>query len=622
MLASSVKWIDWEGQRVPVARGEYLLQLDPDFAQNKQLEKEYIKTLFQGATKSDEIYITRAFELKEQNVYWVKSAPIADENEVFNLVKAQKGVSYIQPNFIYFTQEENFSRYVLRREFQTCNEECQKLNGVRWNHQMTRAFEAYNLAMSSRQIQNKALVAVLDTGLFGSHPALKHFTAPHNIYAVTFYTGAKVYYTNKEYDPPIQGVRWSPEGSGWEPYTVTGGWHDWQGHGTHCAGMVAGTFQSNKNFFGTARGFPFIPIKILGDDGTGSSAIILQGVLYAKSQGAKVLSMSLGGPAKDGYSQRIYSEEIEKAGIITIAAAGNGYEAGNAPVYPGAFESTIAVASLGSDGAVAYYSQSHDWVDISAPGGDGHKKNRAHQQRQIFSTWTADPRAPRVPSRVPAEPGEDGRYYRGISGTSMSTPQVAGIVTLLKSIKPELTTTQVRKILQESGRRVLSSYHPKQIRLMPNLKSIDALAAVQNTLGNGGGTPGEETYKKIKLVKKGSLNQIELKLAYAYVSKNFGAYYHLKPYFYARDISEITNNALIFSFPSNLPFSDLNGVRVKFQFQAPYYIPERSIALDSLSSSGYLLYSQYSQKPYFKIFLRKNIQEKNFELVVEEIHFK
>ena len=172
---------------------------------------------------------------------------------------------------------------------------------------------------------------------------------------------------------------------------------DRQGHGTHVAGTIAAR-ENRRGVIGVAPQCELIVGKVLDDSGSGSDRAVAAGIVWAVDAGAEVISMSLGSPQP---SRRI-GDAIERAaaaGVLVICAAGNDGRPDSVN-YPARRRATIAVAATNRRGEAAEFSSRGDQIDIAAPGVD------------ILSTW----------------PG--GRYAR-LSGTSMATPFVAGVVALL-----------------------------------------------------------------------------------------------------------------------------------------------------------------------------------------------
>lgn len=202
---------------------------------------------------------------------------------------------------------------------------------------------------------------------------------------------------------------------------------DVRGHGTHCAGIAAAV---TNNKIGGASFSPngdFVEvtsIKVLMDSGFGTQQTIINGMLEAADKGAAVISMSLGGRSR-GSKQNAYTKAVkyaEKKGAIVIAAAGNSnmnakqFSPANAP-------GVISVSAIDSGLNRAAFSNyiSDLKMGIAAPG------------VAIYSTFP-------------------GNQYKTFNGTSMATPYVAGLVGLMKSIQPDLTTKEVYKILNETGK--------------------------------------------------------------------------------------------------------------------------------------------------------------------------
>jgi subtilisin family serine protease len=175
---------------------------------------------------------------------------------------------------------------------------------------------------------------------------------------------------------------------------------DVNGHGTHCCGIV-GARDNSLGVVGAAPECEIIAIKVLGDDGSGSGDTVARGILKAIDFGVDIISMSLGAPQPDSSSYQAIKLAISK-GIWVIAAAGNEGPTLDTVGYPGKYPEVVAVGAIDRSKQVTRFSSRGDAVDICAPGD------------QILSTYT-------------------GRRYAKLSGTSMATPQVAGVCALVRS---------------------------------------------------------------------------------------------------------------------------------------------------------------------------------------------
>lgn len=201
---------------------------------------------------------------------------------------------------------------------------------------------------------------------------------------------------------------------------------DVQGHGTHCAGIAGALSNNGKGIASLSLNKKFTTItsvKVLSDRGVGSQKSIIQGIIKAADSKADVISMSLGGPAF-GRRHRAYEEAIkyaQKAGAIVVVAAGNSNEDAKKHV-PAACKGVITVSATGANMDRAPFSNYINNLDmgIAAPGVN------------ILSTLPNNKYAP-------------------LSGTSMATPYVAGLLGIMKSLKPSLTTEQAYKILNDTG---------------------------------------------------------------------------------------------------------------------------------------------------------------------------
>ncbi len=202
---------------------------------------------------------------------------------------------------------------------------------------------------------------------------------------------------------------------------------DVKGHGTHCAG-IAGAISNNgigvASFSPNNQFVELTSIKVLADFGGGTQRGIINGMLEAADNGADVISMSLGGRSNSS-RQKAYSDAVKycnKKGAIVIVAAGNS-NADAAGFAPASAKGVITVAAVDTFLNRASFSNMVNNVDmgIAAPG------------VKIYST-TPD------------------NTYNTFNGTSMATPYVAGLVGVMKSIQPDLTTKEVYKLLKDTGK--------------------------------------------------------------------------------------------------------------------------------------------------------------------------
>jgi len=189
----------------------------------------------------------------------------------------------------------------------------------------------------------------------------------------------------------IQNVRETIDFTG-SPY----GAEDVQGHGTHCAGIIAGV-DNQIGMIGVAPEVEIYSAKVLGDNGSGSFESIIKGIRWAMTHNVDVISMSLGTATRP---PQILHDTIKQAvaqGIILVAATGN---ENSAVCYPAAYDEVIAVSAVDQKLERAKFSNFGIQNAISAPGVD------------IVSTY------------------KNGTYAR-LSGTSMATPLVAGACALI-----------------------------------------------------------------------------------------------------------------------------------------------------------------------------------------------
>ncbi|WP_300465030.1 S8 family peptidase [Desulfobacula sp.] len=171
---------------------------------------------------------------------------------------------------------------------------------------------------------------------------------------------------------------------------------DDNGHGTHCAGIIAAQMDNGQGVAGL-QNVTIMAVKGLDSGGSGWTSVLAQCITYAVDNGAKVLSNSWSGTIPSSTLKNAVNYAFSK-GVVVVAAAGN---SGNSiKNYPAAYPAVIGVAALGTCTTRAGYSNyGTENVFISAPGSS------------IYSTYLDD-------------------SYASLSGTSMACPHVAGVAAM------------------------------------------------------------------------------------------------------------------------------------------------------------------------------------------------
>jgi serine protease len=204
---------------------------------------------------------------------------------------------------------------------------------------------------------------------------------------------------------------------------------DDHGHGTHVAGTIAETTNNGEGVASLAYEATIMPLKVLDDYGSGSSADIADAIRFAADHGAKVINMSLGGPFPNEV-MRSACRYAAKKGVLIVCAAGN--SSGGPVGYPAGFPECLAVSAVGPTGELAPYSSIGKEVAIAAPG--GYTRSGERPQDGILQ------------NTVRFGTGEREDVYAAFNGTSMASPHVAAAAALAIS-RGVTDPGQVRQLL-------------------------------------------------------------------------------------------------------------------------------------------------------------------------------
>ncbi|NUS05540.1 MAG: S8 family serine peptidase, partial [Nonomuraea sp.] len=247
---------------------------------------------------------------------------------------------------------------------------------------------------------------------------------------------------------------------------------DGYGHGTHVASIVAGTGAASGGADkGVAPGARLVVGKVLGNDGSGLTSGIIAGMEWATAQGARVVNLSLGGPAPAEESEDLMAAAVNRltasSGALFVIAAGNEGSAASTVASPGVAESALTVAAVDSADRTADFSSRgplpYDYTrvlkpDIAAPG-----------------VAIAAARAAGTSMGTPVDD-----HYTRASGTSMATPHVAGAAAVLAQRRPGWTAAELKHALTASAAEIAGS------AFEVGSGRLDVAAAIEQTVVSKG----------------------------------------------------------------------------------------------------------------------------------------
>lgn len=207
--------------------------------------------------------------------------------------------------------------------------------------------------------------------------------------------------------------------------TPSGDIRDSHSHGTHVAGTIGSESNNGIGIAGIASNVKIMAIRAVPNNGDESDIDVAEALIYAANNGAKVVNCSFGKKQNEG--GKLIPETLEhlnKLGVTVVVAAGNDRTNNDRVLqYPASFQADnlISVASTTNKGELSSFSNyGEKTVHLAAPGSS------------IYST---------VPRNK----------YGSMSGTSMASPAVAGLVAEVLSFHPSLTPIEVRDLLMRSS---------------------------------------------------------------------------------------------------------------------------------------------------------------------------
>ena len=410
------------------------------------------------------------------NPFWIFNgiSCITNREMIANLSQ-RKDIDYIESDEIRNMLPQNENPVKVKEQ----------LRGLAWHVSQVHANEVWNLGYDGTGV----VVAVIDTGVNYNHVDLAdHMWNGGNSYPHHGYD-----FVNSDNDPMDDAS---------------------SGHGTHCAGIVAGDGTSGTQT-GIAPNATIMALKVLGANGSGSQTGIQNAMQFAMDNGADVVSMSLGGSGQSGNKNyRQIFVNMMNAGIIASVAAGNDGEyyssshtttnsygqtvyyavpknvgsPGNCPppwhhpdqTLTGGHSAVVTVGASNRNDRKSTFSSFGPvtWYSGSSWSGNGYEDYR-YQANSSTNIGLIKPDVIAPGTDITSSSNTDNTGVNIMPGTSMATPCVAGMMALLLDANPNLTPAQIDEILETTAL-------PVDFRVTKNNYTgagrADALAAVDAVL--------------------------------------------------------------------------------------------------------------------------------------------
>ena len=352
-------------------------------------------------------------------IYLIKFESQENPFEAAAKISKMNGVEWAEPKYVQTVEySPNDSLFVLDRQK---------------NLERVLADSAWNITKGDSSV----IIGIVDTGVDWNHPDLL----------------SNIWYDNGTHSgTDLGGLNGTPDNDPSEDESIFNRYH-----GTHVAGIACAVTNNQKGIASIGFNCSFVPVKASrGDkrDANGYPYIYYgyEGIKYAADNGAKVINCSWGGSDYSNFGQAVINYAISK-GALVVAAAGNDGELTD--YYPASYQGVLSVGWLETDNdAVSIAANYGRDVDVFAPG------------TSILSTW---------PQNSPI----DSLYFR-ISGSSMSSPLVAGLAGLVFSTPHNYTAAQVAEQIRVTSDDIEQSNNTN-LKYLLGRGRINALRAVSDT---------------------------------------------------------------------------------------------------------------------------------------------
>lgn len=333
---------------------------------------------------------------------------VASVQEAIEKLQALDEVEYAEPNYLVYTTAQD--------EELVYND---PLHSEQWG---INAVNLRKLWKVEPITDERPVIGILDTGVEITHPDL-----------------AGNAWVNEAELNGVEGVDDDANGfvddvHGWDFINQCAIVDDYNGHGTHCAGIAAAMAGNEKGGVGANPNALIMSISVMQSDGVGDIATIIKGVDYAAANGVDVLSMSIGTYANSMAFEQALGKAYQKA--VLVAAAGNdglciyphmcknpvtGMIDVGAPMFPAAYTFVLGVQATESGGGLTSFTN----YDKDGP---IYSNPEYYGEEQLYNYEL------KAPGRLIMSTYRGGSY-KVLNGTSMACPIVAGGISRLLQCK-------------------------------------------------------------------------------------------------------------------------------------------------------------------------------------------
>lgn len=343
------------------------------------------------------------------------TAKVKHVHEAVEMLKEVSEVEYAEPNYLAFISADGAAT-------DSATYVSEPLYSEQWAPAAINLPALWDMPLADAK---RPVIAILDTGVDINHPDLKD----------NIWTNEKEANGSDFEDDDNNG--YCDDVHGWDfihNTAIISDGMDGNGHGTHCAGIAAAVGNNGIGITGANPNAMILPIKVMGDDGTGDVATIVRGIDYAVASGANILSMSLGGGKSTAEYQAL--SKAYAAYIPIVAAAGNSgvsiYDILRGGLkFPAAYDIVLGVMASGQNGQRAGYSNYDPDGPFYTQYANTDRNYSQKDNTSLGEFWNYDLMAPGtgIMSTLP------GGKYGKLSGTSMATPFVAGALSRMLQVK-------------------------------------------------------------------------------------------------------------------------------------------------------------------------------------------